>query len=199
MTRNPLRFALLLSALVLAPLPLRAQSLSQTLTETNAPSLSEPAPRKHPHLLEKLDLSASQKQQLDAIRDRYRPQLQTLKAERRQMWTELQAVLTPVQRQQLEQLRENRRDEWRAAQAYGTESIFKRHTKGHLIDKLNLTAEQRQQVQQIRDRHQPQMQALKDTRRQMWGEMRAALTPEQQQKLDLLRQQHRTQWQKSAS
>ena len=88
MARPILFTGLLLTALAIAPLPLRAQSTPAP----NSVSPSQVQPARRARLMEQLNLTAEQKQRIVAIRDRYRPQLQPLKQQLHQERDQLQAL-----------------------------------------------------------------------------------------------------------
>ncbi|MBW4475591.1 MAG: P pilus assembly/Cpx signaling pathway, periplasmic inhibitor/zinc-resistance associated protein [Tolypothrix brevis GSE-NOS-MK-07-07A] len=128
--------ALTLSA---TPFVVNAQPISQTATEVKPP---------HNSPFEQLGLTDAQKTQIKEIRRNSR--------------TQMEAILTPEQKQQLEAAKQARQDQPRQERSQG-----ERPKKG--FASLNLTPEQKTKMREIKESEKNQIQAI--------------LTPEQQQQL----------------
>ncbi|MEH2339436.1 Spy/CpxP family protein refolding chaperone [Nostoc sp.] len=160
----------------LKALSLVAGAIALTLTATSfavdaqtaspSPVLLAQSPQKERGPWKDLNLTDTQKTQIQAIR--------------RDSRTKMEAVFTPEQKAKLEAAKQARRAEWQARKAQGQTGQGQRQPgqhhgrgKGDFAD-LNLSEIQKSQIRQIRESEKQQIQAV--------------LTPEQRQKMEQFRQ-----------
>jgi periplasmic protein CpxP/Spy len=152
----------------LKALSLVAGAIALTLTATSfavvaqtaspSPVLVAQTPQKEKGPWQELNLSDTQKSQIQTIRQDSR--------------TKFEAVLTPEQKAKLEAAKQTRQAQRQAGQ--GQNQPGERRGRGKNFADLNLTEAQKTQMRQIRESEKQQIQAI--------------LTPEQRQKLEQFRQ-----------
>ncbi len=178
--------------------------------------------KEHKMAYDQLNLSAEQKASMQKIREDFKKKMDELRKQdqltvaemkqRRQALhdqhkSQMEAILTPAQKDQLAKMKADRKSmkmEGKGKPDKGGRDFG--HRGASLQKELNLTPDQQQKVSKIRDDYRTKMQALRNDNsipqdqkkekmrelmKQQQEEMKSVLTPEQVEKMKSLRQEQR--------
>jgi Spy/CpxP family protein refolding chaperone len=156
-------------------------------------------------MMKELNLTGDQKAQLKALREEGRTKMDALKNEQD---AKRDAILTPEQREtwsQCMQDKKQRNEKWRHHQGYAKHRMgMRQHHNREMMDKLNLTDQQKAQLKSLREEDQARMQSIKndskltqDQKKKKIGEFAkeqkakrdAIFTPEQKMKLEAMKKE----------
>ena len=137
-------------------------------------------------MLDRLDLTAEQQEQLQVLREAMREQRETMAAMNEEYRETLMNILTAEQREAMKEMRGKRgwAGKGRHDMRHGGKDHDMRRGGRDAFSRLDLTAEQREQLKALRQEQRTEMRA---TRQKHRTALESVLTEEQRKKLEMLK------------
>ncbi len=136
-------------------------------------------------VLEHLDLTDEQKEQLRDLRQEHmgamQAQRETMAAMRKEHREAVQEILTEEQQETMEEMRSRRGGFFREHGGWGKDRCEMRRGGKGAFSRLDLSDEQKEQLKELRQEHRAEM---RETRKKHRTALENLLTPEQREKLE---------------